>query len=240
MSAGIHWRITPFRSSVWFDWQCTIYIEAVVQRLPRLKGHIVVTARAICTVCGCQCACNEYKIGVYTVHRLVLATVSVPWLIAWHSQSRKDLTYVTISSDLSLDKHVSNVCAAGFFQLRQLRRVQRSLDSVSAATLVHAFVSSRVDYCNAVFAGAPKTITDRLQRVLNAAAMCCQRHPEVWSWSVTDYAYWASLAGRSWTSQLQTRYAYVPMPAQQSSSVPDGPLHISIRRCLLSTATFCQ
>jgi len=43
-----------------------------------------------------------------------------------------------------------------------------SLDSVSAATLVHAFVSPRVDYCNAVFAGAPKTITDRLQRVLNA------------------------------------------------------------------------
>jgi len=39
---------------------------------------------------------------------------------------------------------------------------------------------------------------------------------------------------------LQTRYAYVPMPAQQSSSVPDGLLHISIRRCLSSTATFCQ
>ena len=52
----------------------------------------------------------------------------------------------------------------------QLRRVRRSLDSVSAATLVHAFVSSRVDYCNAVFAGAPKTITNRLQPV---------RHPEV-------------------------------------------------------------
>jgi len=36
------------------------------------------------------------------------------------------------------------------------------------------------------------------------------------------------------------QYAYVPMPAQQSSSVPDGPLHISIRRRLSSTATFCQ
>ena len=36
--------------------------------------------------------------------------------------------------------------------------------------LVHAFVTSRVDYCNAVLAAAPKTITDRLQRVLNAAA----------------------------------------------------------------------
>ena len=51
---------------------------------------------------------------------------------------------------------------------------------------------------------------------------------------VTDYAYRASLAGRSWTNQLKTRYAHVPMPAQQSSSVPDGPLHISIRRCLSS------
>jgi len=38
-------------------------------------------------------------------------------------------------------------------------------------TLVHAFVTSRVDYCNAVYAGAPKTITDKLQRVLNAAAL---------------------------------------------------------------------
>jgi len=29
---------------------------------------------------------------------------------------------------------------------------------------------SRVDYCNAILAAAPKTTTDRLQRVLNAAA----------------------------------------------------------------------
>jgi len=36
---------------------------------------------------------------------------------------------VTISSDLSLDKHVANICAAGFFRLRQLCRIRRSLDS---------------------------------------------------------------------------------------------------------------
>jgi len=56
-----------------------------------------------------------------------------------------------------------------FFRLRQLR-FRWSLYSESAATLVHAFVVSSVDYCNAVFAGAPRNITDRLQRVLNAAA----------------------------------------------------------------------
>jgi len=45
---------------------------------------------------------------------------------------------------------------------------ERLRDSESASTLIHAFVSSRVDYCNTVFAGAPKIIIDR--RVLNAAA----------------------------------------------------------------------
>ena len=42
--------------------------------------------------------------------------------------------------------------------------------SESAKTLVHAFVTSRVDYCNTVLAGSPKIVTDRLQCVLNAAA----------------------------------------------------------------------
>ena len=34
----------------------------------------------------------------------------------------------------------------------------------------YTFVTSRVDYCNVVFAEAPKIITNKLQRVLNSAA----------------------------------------------------------------------
>ena len=37
-------------------------------------------------------------------------------------------------------------------------------------TLVHTFVMSRVDYCNVVFTGTPKAITDKLHQVLNTAA----------------------------------------------------------------------
>ena len=36
---------------------------------------------------------------------------------------------VTMSSDLSLEKHVANVCSSGFYRLRQLRRVRRSIDT---------------------------------------------------------------------------------------------------------------
>jgi len=55
---------------------------------------------------------------------------------------------VTLSSDLTMGKHLSNVCSAAFYRLRQLRCVRRSLDTESAATLVPAFVTSRIDYCN--------------------------------------------------------------------------------------------
>jgi len=44
------------------------------------------------------------------------------------------------------------------------------LDRESAATLVHAFVTSRIDYVKALLANAPRTTTDKLQRVQNAAA----------------------------------------------------------------------
>jgi len=52
------------------------------------------------------------------------------------------------------------------FMHRQLRRVRRPLDDESTKTLVHAFVTARVDYCNVVLAGTPTSVTDRLQRVL--------------------------------------------------------------------------
>ena len=72
-----------------------------------------------------------------------------------------------ISLDLSVDRHGSRVC---FYRLRQLRRIRRSLDSDPLATLIYAVLNSRMDYCNTVLAGAPRTAADILQWVLNAAA----------------------------------------------------------------------
>ena len=57
-----------------------------------------------------------------------------------------------------------------FFQLRQHRRVRRSLDADTAATFIHTFVTSRIDYCNCLLANAQKVWNDTLQRILNAAA----------------------------------------------------------------------
>ena len=40
---------------------------------------------------------------------------------------------------------------------------------LSLVTLVYAAMNSRIDYCNTALAGAPRTVTDKLQHVLNAA-----------------------------------------------------------------------
>ena len=63
------------------------------------------------------------------------------------------LLTVTISSDLSSEKHVSITSLTCFYWLRQLQQISRSLNTESAKTIVHAFVTSPVENCHTVWAG---------------------------------------------------------------------------------------
>jgi len=51
-----------------------------------------------------------------------------------------------------------------------VNRYIREQDGTTSLNSVHAFVTSGVDQCNAVLSGATKSVTDTLQRVMNAAA----------------------------------------------------------------------
>jgi len=77
---------------------------------------------------------------------------------------------VIIDSQLSLDAHFAAVCRSGYYQLRQLRPVTGSLSADAAKTLVRAFISSRLDYCNALLHGISDRLMRRLQSVQNATA----------------------------------------------------------------------
>ena len=57
-----------------------------------------------------------------------------------------------------------------FFQLWQLHFIRSCLTMDSAKTLVHAFISSRLDYCNSLLVGAADCVIRKLQGVQNAAA----------------------------------------------------------------------
>ena len=77
---------------------------------------------------------------------------------------------VVIDSPLSMSAHVAAVCRSGYFQLRQLRPAVRSLSADASRTLIQAFVSCRLDYCNSVLFGISDSLMSRLQSVQNAAA----------------------------------------------------------------------
>ena len=77
---------------------------------------------------------------------------------------------VTIDSELRMADHIANLCKSSYFQLRQLRQIRRSLTTDARKTLVHAFISSRLNYCNSLLFGIGEGLVKKLQSVQNAAA----------------------------------------------------------------------
>ena len=102
-----------------------------------------------------------------TAHVLALPNATVQL-----STAVNDLS-VLLDSQLTMADHVAALCRSCFFQLRQLRSVKQSLTLEATKTLVHAFITSRLDYCDSVFAGGQ--LLHRLQVIQNAAARLVTR-----------------------------------------------------------------
>ena len=76
---------------------------------------------------------------------------------------------VWIDNTFSMKPHVINTCKSAFFHLHNIRRIRKYLSRDSTEKLIHAFVSSRLDYCNGLLYGLPKNLIAKLQRVQNTA-----------------------------------------------------------------------
>ncbi len=76
---------------------------------------------------------------------------------------------VVFDSELKFDKQINSVVSASFFQLRGLCKLKSLLSFGDLETVIHAFISTRLDYCNALYAGVNQFSLSRLQLVQNAA-----------------------------------------------------------------------
>ena len=70
---------------------------------------------------------------------------------------------------MRLNVHICKICGKAFRGLYNIRQIRKFLTVQSTKTLVHAFISSHLDYCNALLFGLPKYQLDRLQKLQNAA-----------------------------------------------------------------------
>jgi hypothetical protein len=107
--------------------------------------------------------------------------VAVGDVVISKSDSVKDLG-VHLDSTLTMKRHVSSVVSAGSNALRKIGKIRKYLDIASTERLVHAFISSRLDYCNSLLCGTSKQQLARLQRLQNTAARlvtCSKRNEHI-------------------------------------------------------------
>ena len=84
-----------------------------------------------------------------------------------------------------MNAHVSNIAQICYFELCRLALIHRLLTSTATATLVSAFVLSRIDYCSSLLFGSTHDVTSHLQQILNYAARVILRLPR--SSSITTH-----------------------------------------------------
>ncbi len=89
---------------------------------------------------------------------------------------------VILETDLSFSSHVKAVTKSAYYHLKNIARIRCSsqeleldVSSQDLEKLVHAFITSRVDYCNDLLTGLPKKTIRQLQLIQNAAARILTR-----------------------------------------------------------------
>ncbi|CAL9705986.1 unnamed protein product [Knipowitschia caucasica] len=82
---------------------------------------------------------------------------------------------VRFDSHLTFHPHIQHISKTAYFHLRNIAKLRPSLSLCDAEKLVHAFVSSRLDYCNALLVGIPGRSLQKLQHIQNSAARVLTR-----------------------------------------------------------------
>jgi hypothetical protein len=77
---------------------------------------------------------------------------------------------VMFDETMSFEGHISAVRKAGFWHAWNINTIKKYLPHQLLESLVHAFITSRIDFCNSLMKGLPLNQIQRLQKLQNHAA----------------------------------------------------------------------
>lgn len=83
---------------------------------------------------------------------------------------------VIFDPKLKLQLHVNKMVKSCFFQLRNTAKIRPLLSASDLEHIIHAFIFSRLDYCNSLFTCLSQADLSRFQLVQNAAARLAVDH----------------------------------------------------------------
>ena len=84
---------------------------------------------------------------------------------------------VVFDQYLTFHDHISSICRSTHFHLRSIGRIRNFLTFDATAQLIHALVTTRLDFCNSIPYNIPNKKIERLQRIQNQAARMLKQIP---------------------------------------------------------------
>ena len=132
-------------------------------------------------------------------------------------QSVKNLGF-TLDCHLTMNAHVSNIARTCYFELRRLASIRRLLTSTATATLVSAFVLSRIDYCNSLLFGSTHDV--KVRSTYKIACLCYHCHSSTAPSYVTDMLHKKPLHTRNTRSSSYTM-PLLNRPAHSKATLGD-------------------
>ena len=132
-----------------------------------------------------------------------------------------------------MNTHVSNIAPTCYSELHRLASIRRFLTSTATATLVSAFVLSRIDYCSSLLFHSTHDVTSHLQRIHIHAARVILRLPK--SSNITTHLkslHWLPVKVRS-TYKIASLCYHChssTAPSYVTDMLPKKPSHTHITR----------
>ena len=77
---------------------------------------------------------------------------------------------VLIDNNLSMESHITKTCSIAFYHIYNIKHIRKYLTRDLTEKIVHALITSKLDYCNSLLFGLLNYQLQKLQRVQNAAA----------------------------------------------------------------------
>ncbi len=95
---------------------------------------------------------------------LTVGDVQVPLSDSTHALG------VEVDNTMPMVKQINSIAKSCFFQLHRMYKIRECATEVAAKTMVHAQVTSKLDYCNSFFYGLPDILLNKLWNVQKSAA----------------------------------------------------------------------
>ena len=105
----------------------------------------------------------------YQQHKIHAHDIKVDTATIHASESARNFGLI-FDNNLCMDEHVKRICQTVYFHIRNVNSIRKILTTETAATIIHALITSRTDNGNSLLTGISERLLCKLQLAQNAAA----------------------------------------------------------------------